>query len=204
MFSSASLSQLSKMKVDIMKYQRDLQDKFDKNISYFDKLISELNTSTIQNKKNFLDFCDKNNISVNEYSELYNCLYEMFTNICLFNTDGLLGLFQGKQAEWGTLKVTLSKEDFPKFNNDIVHEETIIYRGMSEIEFEKKDFTQHWTTDLDIARKFAFDTYSDSPRGIVVCAKIDKDDVIYYECNSHEKEIIPIVRKIKDPVIFEK
>ena len=115
-----------------------------------------------------------------------------------------MGLFKGKQAEWGTLKVTLSKEDFPKFNNDIVHEETIIYRGMSEIEFEKKDFTQHWTTDLNIARKFAFDTYSDSPRGIVIVAKIDKDDVIYYEDTSHEKEILPIIGKIKDPVIFEK
>lgn len=203
MFSSVSLSQLSKMKVDIIKYERDLHENFDQDSIYFDKLISELNTSTIKNQNLFFDFCNKNNISSDKSPVLYNCLYEMFTNICLYNTDGIWALFKYKQAEWGTIKVSLSKEDFPKFNNNMLEAENIIYRGMSKIEFENKDFTQHWTTDLDIARKFAFDIYSDSPRGIVVCAKIDKDDVIYYEDTSHEKEILPIVEKIKDPIIFE-
>lgn len=204
MFSSTSLIQLSKMKVDITKYHDDLLNSFGMKISYFDQLISEFSSATLNDKSKFLEFCIKYQIREEECSELYNGLYEMFTNLCLYNEYGLFDLFKGKQAEWGTLKVLLSQEDFPDFDKNLLDDEIIIYRGMSLREYEIKDFTQHWTTDINIARKFAFHTYSDMPRGIVVQAEINKDHVVYYENISSEKELIPIVDRIKNPIIIER
>lgn len=204
MFSSTSSNQLSKMKVDIDKYHRDLLKKFDKNVTYFDKLISELHSVTMADKNNFLDFCNEHKISEKDSPDFYNCLYEMFSNLCLYNTGGLWDLFKNKQAEWGTLKVSLSKEDCPEFNKDLLAAETTIYRGMSQSEYDNKDFTQHWTTDINVARNFAFNIYSDEPRGIVVKATIDKEDVLHYDDTLPEKELVPIVEKIKKPIIIER
>ena len=66
-----------------------------------------------------------------------------------------------------------------------------IYRGMSHEEFISGDFGQSWSIDYEIARRFAEDTYSDKPKGIVAKTIISKHEVLHYDKNK-EFEVIVI------------
>ena len=124
--------------------------------------------------------------------------------MCRYNQGGVFELFKRKQAEWGAPRVSLRTEDAPKVSDiDMLNDEVTIYRGMSKDEYDNKKFTQHWTTDIDEAIKFANTIYSDLPIGVVVQAKINKQDIIYYDNSDSEKEIIPKIEKIREVKLID-
>src|SRR5690606_38429574 len=86
--------------------------------------------------------------------------------------------------------VTLEKTDVPTTDLDSLSDISEIYRGMSLAEFQSSKFGQSWTTDISIARKFAFETYRDKPRGLVAKAQLDIKSVIYYSLEDSESEVI--------------
>jgi hypothetical protein len=61
---------------------------------------------------------------------------------------------------------------------------------MSTSEFDTSNFGQSWTTNIAVARKFAFDTYSDKPRGLVAKVKLDNRKLIFYSLEDSEYEVI--------------
>lgn len=197
MFSDFTMDQLSKMRVDGFEYYQYLSAKFGADIIFFDQVISRFYSAVSTDKSLFFEYCDAH--SIDRGSELGDYLYEMFNNLCRYNQGGVFELFKTKQAEWGAPRVNLCPEDVPN-NSDIemLADEIIIYRGMSKNEYDGKSFTQHWTTDINEAIKFATTIYSDLPIGVVVKAKINKQDVIYYDNNDSEKEVIPNLGKIRE------
>lgn len=197
MFSEPTLSQLDQMSIDGIEYYQYLSDKFGADIKFFDEVISRFYSAISTDNSLFFEYCDAN--SIDNGSELGDYLYEMFNNLCRYNHGGVFELFKSKQAEWGAPRVSLRPEDAPN-NSDIemLADEIIIYRGMSKDEYDNKSFTQHWTTDINEAIKFATTIYSDLPIGVVVKAKINKQDVIYYDNNDPEKEVIPNLEKIRE------
>ncbi len=82
------------------------------------------------------------------------------------------------------------KSDIASSDVDLLSEKQVIYRGLSNLEYSSKKHGQSWTLCPSIARRFAKDTYSDKPEGIVVKATVNKKDIIYYDNNNCEKEII--------------
>ena len=197
MFSKSTLNQLDQMSINGIEYHQYLLDKFGADIKFFDEVISRFYSATPKDKSLFFEYCDA--YSIDKGSELGDYLYEMFNNLCRYNQGGVFELFKEKQAEWGAPRVTLRTEDAPN-NSDVemLSDVVTIYRGMSKDEYDNKSFTQHWTTDVNEAIKFATTIYSDLPIGVVVKAKINKQDVIYYDNNDSEKEVIPNLEKIRE------
>lgn len=197
MFSDFTMNQLSKMGVDGFEYYKSLSDKFSADIKFFDELISSFYSAASKDKSFFLEYCEAHSIDMD--SELGNYLYEMFNNLCRYNQGGVFELFKGKQAEWGAPRVNLRPEDVPNTSDiDMLSDVVTIYRGMSKLEYDERDFAQHWTTNADVAISFATDTYSDLPLGVVARAKINKQDIIHYDHNDYEKEVIPNIEKIRE------
>lgn len=195
MFSQSTLNQLSKMKIIGTQYYQFLLKKFGMDVKHFDKLISNLYFVVSKDKNLFHKYCEEENINID--SELGNYLYEMFNNLCRYNEGGVFGLFKNKQAEWGAPRVNLCPKDVPTVSDiGTLEDEITIYRGMSKDEYDSKDFAQHWTTDINVATRFAAEIYSELPKGIIVKAIIRKLDVIHYDSSNGEKEIIPIIKKI--------
>ena len=158
MFSKSTLRQLSQMSIDGIEYHQYLLDKFGADVKFFDEVISRFYLATPKDKSLFFEYCDAH--SIDKGSELGNYLYEMFNNLCRYNQGGVFELFKGKQAEWGAPRVTLCAEDAPN-NSDVemLSDVVTIYRGMSKDEYDNKSFTQHWTTDVNEAIKFATTIY---------------------------------------------
>lgn len=202
MFSEFTLNQLGHMSIDGIKYHRYLLDKFGADIKFFDEVISRFYSAVHTDGSLFLEYCDAHSIDID--SELGDYLYEMFNNLCRYNQGGVFELFKSKQAEWGAPRVNLRPEDAPRASDiDMLNDEVTIYRGMSKNEYDNKRFTQHWTTDVNEAVKFATTTYSDLPEGIVVKAKISKQDIIHYDNNDHEKEVVPNIEKIREVRVID-
>ena len=197
MFSKSTLNQLDQMSIDGIKYHQYLIDKFGADIKFFDEVISRFYLATPKDKSLFFEYCDAH--SIDKGSELGDYLYEMFNNLCRYNQGGVFELFKEKQAEWGAPRVNLRPEDVPNtLGIAMLSDVVTIYRGMSKLEYDERDFAQHWTTDINEAIKYATTIYSDLPLGVVVRAEINKQDVIYYDNNDSEKEVVPNIEKIRE------
>ncbi|MBB1299081.1 MULTISPECIES: hypothetical protein [unclassified Pseudoalteromonas] len=108
----------------------------------------------------------------------------------MFKDGGRFGLFKGRQAEWQGPIVTLRPEDVSESDVEVLTEGMSIYRGMSEAELNSGQFGQSWTTNLDVAKRFAQETYSDMLQGIVVRTCLDKKNAIYHSKADFELEVI--------------
>lgn len=193
MFSNQTADKLIEMRMVPSEYYNFFYDKFGKNdkiIRLVDSLISTHHDVTHNPKDTFNEFCEKHEIKGD--SDFYPYLYEVLNNLSVFNQDGLFALFKFRNPEWGTPRVTLNEQDITT-NSDTgsLDEVVTIYRGMSIKEYETKNFSQHWTSSFEDAKRFACDTYSDEPNGIIVEAKIKKEDILYCDKNDSEKELIP-------------
>jgi len=180
------------MKIDPSKYSDDLLNKFSKEAVVFDSILEKFDSKDkINGGKVFMDFWNKYNNSDNDCSLLLcSCAYELYNNLSRFFERGVFGLFKEKQAEWEAPEVRISKEDVNSSDIDTLCNKQKIFRGLSKKEHEGKQYQQSWTLDSNIANRFAKETYSDEPKGIVVEATVDKGDIVYYDRNDHEKEVI--------------
>ncbi|MGL3046013.1 hypothetical protein ACSJMR_13265 [Acinetobacter pecorum] len=155
-----------------------------------------------------LNFYSKQNLTNEDFNRfsklnniddelLNNTLFEVFNNIRNFHQGGKFEIFKYREADWGLPSNILNREDI-MVNGDLseLSDSFEIYRGMSLEEFQNSDYGQSWTTDYDTARKFAEETYSDKPKGVVAKAMLTKKLVLHYE-KSKEFEVIIIKGGIK-------
>jgi hypothetical protein len=63
-----------------------------------------------------------------------------------------------------------------------------IYRGASDTDAKTAAKGVSWTTNRDVACWFAYRYRSEQP--IVLCAHVDASEVVYYEDNRYEQEVI--------------
>jgi hypothetical protein len=192
MFSDKSVALLERMRIDPNIYHQDLVQKFGGDSVVFHTLIDFFDHSDkVSDESKFNEFWKEKFASYECGSELHNWAYEFYNNLCRFFDGGVFQLFKSKQAEWGAPTISIQREDIVDASNiEMLDDPQIIYRGLSEIEHKSKKYAQSWTTDIEIARKFAKETYSDEPEGIVVKSKIKRDLILHYDCADSEKEVI--------------
>lgn len=189
-FSEKAQLSLKGMGIKPNEYANDLFSRYGTSADVIDKLIC--NFSDLPKRE--LTRCAFNefiiNIGLSRQDLLYNQSYDIFNYLRMFKDGGKFGLFKGRQAEWDGPVVTLQKDDTPTSDVDHLTDGSEIYRGMSSSELQNSEFGQSWTTDIEVARKFAFETYSDKPRGIVAKATLEKENAIYYSLQNSESEVI--------------
>ncbi len=151
-------------------------------------------------RKQIIGFWNKNKINDEKDS------YYIFDNLRhAFNSykfGGLIQLYERAEKEYWYPKIVIDNflgkaEDINSLNDEI-----IVYRGTSFKEYESGIFSQSWSLDKDIARKFAFEHYrrqlfySNTER-ILLKTKINKSDIFYYDGDNIEKEIVINSKDIK-------
>ncbi|MCG3668594.1 hypothetical protein ACOTVO_07235 [Aliarcobacter butzleri] len=165
---------------------------FYKNQEYFDE----------QWKK----FWDKNGINDEKDS------YYIFDNLRhAFNSykfGGLIQLYERAEKEDWYPKIVINSFLGKQEDIDLLDNEITIYRGTSFKEYESGIFSQPWSLDEDIARKFAFEHYrgqlfySNTER-VLLKTKINKSDIFYYYRDNIEKEIVINPKDIKKEFVEE-
>jgi hypothetical protein len=190
MFSSKSSQLLSDMRINSNEYYKMLLTKFGEQTHHFCDLIEYFDSSAkIGDCAVFVKYCSHKTIDTN--SELYDWLFEFYNNLSRYFEGGVFRLFKTKQAEWGAPRVNIQRRDVPQVSDvATLNDPQIIYRGLSEEEYQKQDYAQSWTIDINEAKKFAEGVYSDEPDGIVVQAEISRGNIIYFDSNDSEKETI--------------
>lgn len=189
-FSEKAQLSLKDMGINPNEYANDLFSRYRTSANLIDKLIcsfSDLPKSELT-RCAFNEFIISSGLSC-QYL-LHDQSYDIFNYLRMFKDGGKFGLFKGRQAEWGGPVVTLQKDDTPTSDIDHLTDGSEIYRGMASSELQSSEFGQSWTTDIEVARKFAFETYSDKPRGIVAKAILEKENAIYYSLHDSESEVI--------------
>ncbi|WP_404397405.1 hypothetical protein [Idiomarina loihiensis] len=189
-FSDESRDYLTQMGIDPYSYQADLSSRFNSHANLIDSLINSFGVKASGSLKteDFNSHIKQHDIS--DESEIYNHAYDIFNYIRLFKGGGRFGLFKGRQPEWEGPVVTLHTEDVPESNLEALTEGMPIYRGMSEAEFNRCLFGQSWTTNIDVAKRFAKETYNDMQQGIVAKTCLDKKSAIYHSETDSELEVI--------------
>lgn len=192
MFDKIVVKKLEDMRIDSDKYHLYLSTKFGNDVDVFNKIISFFNTpKTVGNHVEFINFWQSNYKLISNDTDLFNYAYELYNNLKRYFEGGVFNLFKFKQAEWGAPEILITDIDVPNNNEKhLLKNSQVIYRGLHQLEHDSKDYCQSWTTNKDKAIEFANYVYSDQPNNIVVQATVNEVDVIYYNSNDSEKEVI--------------
>lgn len=201
-FDQISIGRLGDMGIDAQDYEIQLTQKFNHQCFIFQRLL-EL----------FWDeeFDDLDNTPFNSFyaatglpsdSEIHNSSYDFYNYLRLFKDGGKLKLYKHRQAEWKGPIVRLSRSDCPTPKLDLLVDKNFIYRGMSATEYKSRSFGQSWTTDVQVAKKFAVDTYEDQRDGVVAVANLNRPDVIYVFEDDPESEVVIDSSSIRSAHMF--
>lgn len=195
-FSKDSRDLLREMGICPESYRQSLVEEFGDNAASFDVLIESFREAASEaiSTESFNDFCTGSGHQSD--AVIHNKLYDLFNYLRLFKQGGKFGLYKGRQAEWDGPVVTLENSDVPSSDVDLLPESGFIYRGMSTAEFGSGRFGQSWTTDVGVAKRFAFEVYGDKPPGVIAVASLKKANVIFYSKDDAEKEVIVVIGSI--------
>lgn len=178
------------MNIDPSKYSNDLKNEFHSETSIFNLLIERFNSkSKIGDLDIFNIFMNEANYA-SSTSKLNNYAYELYNNLRRYFKGGVFELYKYKETQWGAPEVKLTENDVPSSDILKLKRKSVIYRGLSHEEYSNGDYGQSWTLEYDTAKRFALDTYSDKPAGIVVETIIERDKIIYYSQSDKEFEVI--------------
>lgn len=176
------------MRVDAKQYSKDLVREFSNESEIFNLLILEFLNKRINDIKQFNDYMEVCGYS-DSNDKLNSYAFEHYNNLHRYDEGGVLGLFKERQPEWGAPEVRILKEDVPASNVSLLKQNQTIYRGLMPQEHTAKVYRQSWTLDIDVAERFAKSTYEEKG-GIVVTAKVNSTNVVYYNKMDSEKEVI--------------
>ena len=147
---------------------------------------------------------DKNGINDEKDS------YYIFDNLRhAFNSykfGGLIQFYERAEKEDWYPKIVINSFLGKQENIDLLDNEITVYRGTSFTEYESGIFSQSWSLDKDIARKFAFvhymrqTSYSNTKR-VLLKTEINKNDIFYYNKDNNEKEVIINPNNIKKELV---
>lgn len=201
-FNQTSVDRLSSMGITAKEYDQQLTKKFYHQRYLFQLLLESLWEEVLSDLDNtpFNRFYAATGLPTD--SEVHNSLYDFYNYLRLFKSGGKLGLYKHRQAEWKGPIVRLSRSDCPSPRLDIIADKIFIYRGMSVAEFDSKIFGQSWTTDIQVAKKFATDTYEDQRDGVVAVTNLNKSGIIHIFTDDPESEVVIDSASIKSAHIF--
>ncbi len=204
MFSEKSSILLGQMRISPDGYFEKIERKFESDAEFFCKLIEYFDSKDkIGSRHTFLNFWKDCETGYDCESEIFNWAYEFYNNLSRYFNSGVFGLFKFKQAEWGAPIVKITKDDVMASDVELLNNPQKIYRGLSKAEHLNKEYAQSWTLELSKAIYFAYDVYSDKVDGIVVEAMVQRKDIIYYDKNDSEQEVIIEFGAIKNAKILE-
>jgi hypothetical protein len=191
-FDKAVVKKLQDMRINSDNYYKYLSTKFANDVGVFNAVISFFNTrKTVGDHVEFLIFWQSNYKLKPIDTDLFNYAYELYNNLMRFYKGGVFCLFKFKQAEWGAPEILITDLDVPNNNEKhLLENHQVIYRGLHQLEHDSKDYYQSWTINKDKAIEFANDVYHGQPNNIVVHAQVNKLDVIYYNSDDFEQEVI--------------
>lgn len=201
-FDQASIDRLRSMGINAHEYDQQLTQNFGHQRCVFQRLIELLWEEVLSDLDNapFNSFYAATRLPTD--SEIHNYLYDFYNYLRLFKDGGKLGLYKHRQAEWKGPIVRLSRSDCPNPRLDILADKSCIYRGMSVTEYESRSFGQSWTTDVQVAKRFAVDTYEDQQDGVIAVANLNRSGVIYVFADDPESEVVVDSGSIKSAHIF--
>jgi hypothetical protein len=178
------------MRIDPKQYSNMLQDQHGQDAVTFNSLVENFSGLSLEELSNnrFNNFVKEFNFL--DDSLIFNQLYDLFNYLRLFREGGVFKLFKGRQAEWKGPKIRINESDVPSWDHRKLKEPIIIYRGMSNAEYESGDFGQSWSVSQQVAQRFAKETYSDSNSGVVVKACVNIESVLYHDPLDCEGEVI--------------
>lgn len=199
MFSNLVSSYLEKIGFYSNQFYKKISQFFSSKEYLFNNLIRDFYPQQNLTNEDFNSFSKSNNI---DDELLNNTLFEVFNNIRNFRRGGKFEVFKYREAEWGLPSNVLNKCDIDENRDlDSLSDYIKVFRGMSHDEFTSSDFGQSWSTDYEIARRFAQETYSDKRKGIVATTIISKYNALYYD-KKHKFEVIVTQDSIKKNDVF--
>ncbi|HFG1915286.1 TPA: hypothetical protein ACGF2K_003550 [Vibrio cholerae] len=194
-----------KLCINVSEFEEDLKRRFGSQATCFNVLVSFLLQDQARSRLLNLDVMNqrfegsdmkerafnhiKASFTVDEALEDY--LYEIMCYFFWYFCGGLVELFKHRQAENRGPRIYLTQR--------IVSDEVIdsnlpavvtAYRGMSTNESQSGSFGMSWTLSKKKAEEFAFTTYNDEPRGVVVTTTIERDNILYFDPSDNEDEIV--------------
>lgn len=189
-FDLNSIDRLTSMGIDAKLYEQSLILEFSDKAFIFQELVVAFwkKQGHEMSTESFNQFYAKRGYQTQ--GGIHDKAYDFFNYLRLFNNDGKLGLYKGRQAEWEGPRIKLEKSDVPNSNISDLAGISEIYRGMSIDEFQSENFGQSWTIDILTAERFARGIYHDKPDGIVAVTKLDLANVIYHSKDDNEREVI--------------
>lgn len=188
-FDSESIKRLGAMGIDAEEYNKKLSVEFLVQASVFQRLIESMWSMALdQDNSPFNQFSTINGLCAG--GVIHDAAFDLFNYIRLYQEGGRLNLFKRRQAEWNGPIVMLDRSDCPSPRLDILEGKKWIYRGMSVAEFNSKNFGQSWTTDVQIAKRFATETYENQSNGVVAVAELNLRNVIYAFPDDPESEVV--------------
>lgn len=151
-------------------------------------------------------FWDKNNI--NNEKDGYYIFDNLRHSFYSYKFGGLIQLYERAEKEDWYPKIVINSFLGKQEDIDLLDNEITIYRGTSFNEYESGIFSQSWSLDEDIARKFAFVHYSgminfSSTDRVLLKTVVNKDSIFYYDKDNNEKEVIINPKDIKKEFVEE-
>lgn len=155
--------------------------------------INNTKNKSLLNKQLCSFFSESNFTDKSMEYFIFDTIRHAFINYC---QGDILQVYKQREAECWYPKIIIkqnigSRNDIELLNNEVV----IIYRGTSKNEYNSKSFGQSWTLNKKIAQQFAFEHYrgqnyySEMIR-VILKAKINKQNIFYYDEKDKEEEII--------------
>ena len=193
------------MCVEARTYSKKLINEFGQEAIIFNQILEIFDSKEkAKDTEAFNNFWKSHGTDEDCKSKICNWAYELYNNLRRFFSGGVFKLFTTKQVEWGAPEVIITKEHVENSDIDILNEKQIVYRGMSKEEYKSKIYRQSWTLDYEVANKFAHDTYSGWLERIVIMGVVHKNNVIYYDKNNKEQEVIIELGSIKQGCEYNK
>lgn len=201
-FNQISIDRLRDMGIDAQEYDQQLTQKFGLQCFIFQCLLESFWEEVFVDLENapFNNFYAATELPID--SEIHNSSYDFYNYLRLFKNGGKLRLYKHRQAEWEGPIVRLSRSDCPNPKLDLLADKSCIYRGMSVAEYKSRSFGQSWTTDVQVAKRFAIDTYGDQRDGVIAVANLDRSGVIYVFEDDSESEVVIDSSSIRSVNIF--
>lgn len=177
------------------------KNEISKVYAMMDEMVNHIRSNKQIDCNSIYAIFESHQISNENISSVLDAVRHAFTSYCV---GGLHDLYcYMENGDWYPpveLKSMLMPNDNEKLP-DVVE----IFRGCCVKEYNQEQFGQAWTTDIEIARLFAYSHYESQPwfhksDRVVLSADIDKEDVLF--SRNLEAEIVVQTNKLKNVKII--
>ncbi len=130
-----------------------------------------------------------NKLGFNE-GDFFDYCYELFNYFCAYYTGGIWELFKKRNPEWLGPRIYLTNRICNEMDLINLPSKISAYRGMSKNEYNSSSYGMSWSLNVEEASRFALIQNGLGIDTVIVNAVIEKGDVLNYEPNDSEEEIV--------------